>query len=238
MPTAVALIVAAGRGRRLGAPLPKQYLDLAGRPILARVLAAFDRAACIERLVLVLPAQDIVRCRDELIAPLGLQTPLVVTAGGDERQDSVRNGLAALDDLPGDAVVAIHDGVRPFLDPGLLSRCIDTAARCGSCIPVLPLVDTVKALDAAGRVVGSPDRGRLFAAQTPQVFCLALIREAHAAAAGGRSRYATDDAALVEALGRPVETTAGHRWNIKITTTEDLDLARALLAAGLWRDPA
>ena len=228
-----ALIVAAGRGVRMGASRAKQFLDLAGRPILAHVLAAFDRAVDIERMVLVLPASDRDECRDAIVAPLGLRTPVELVAGGPQRQDSVFIGLAALAALDDAEVVVIHDGVRPFVDADLLRRCIGTAVRCGSCIPVTAVSETVKTVDESGLVTGSVDRRRLHLAQTPQAFALGMIRTAHREARR-RGLSATDDAALVEAIGGRVQAIPGDRFNIKITTPEDLALARAILSAGLW----
>ena len=165
--------------------------------------------------------------------PLGLRKPLELVDGGSERQVSVYNGLMVLTSVGDDAVVAIHDGVRPFVSPDLIDRCVATARRHGSCVPAIPVTETVKRVDDGGGVVASADRRRLRLAQTPQAFKLGLIRRAHQSARSG-GLTATDDAALVEALGERVQTIAGHRFNIKITTPEDLDLARGILSAGMW----
>ena len=229
----VGLIVAAGRGARMGAGRPKQFLDLAGAPVLVHVLAVFDRAASIDRIVLVLPAWELDTCRQQIVAPLGLRTPVELVGGGAERQNSVYNGLAALATEADDEVVAIHDGVRPFIAADLIDLCIREARHHGSCIPVIPVTETVKRVDADGFVIESADRRGLRLAQTPQVFRLDLIRRAHEAARhGGLS--ATDDAALVESIGVRVQTIPGDRFNIKITTPEDLALARGILSAGVW----
>jgi 2-C-methyl-D-erythritol 4-phosphate cytidylyltransferase len=230
---AIALIVAAGRGVRMGADRPKQLLELAGIPILAHVVAAFERAASIERIVLSVPAGERERCRQAAVGRMGPRKPIALVDGGAERQASVYNGLMAMTEAGDDEVVAIHDGVRPFIDPDLIDRCV-AAARChGSCLPVVAVAETVKRVDDQGIVVASADRRRLRLAQTPQAFQLGLIRRAHQNARR-RRLSATDDAALVEALGERVPTIAGHRFNIKITTPEDLALAQGILAAGLW----
>ena len=233
----IALIVAAGRGRRMGADRAKQFLDLAGIPILGHVLVAFERAASIERIVLAVPRQDRDMCRQIVVAPLGLRKPVELVDGGAERQVSVCNGLAALASLSDDTVVAIHDGVRPFVSPDFIDRCVATARCCGSCVPAIPVTEAVKRVDTAGLVVESVDRRQLRLAQTPQAFRLGLIRLAHRSARDA-GLTATDDAALVEALGERVQTIAGHRLNIKITTPEDLTLSRGILCAGFWPPPS
>ncbi len=233
----IALIVAAGRGQRMGADRAKQFLDMAGAPILGHVLVAFERAPSIERIVLAVPRRDRDLCRQIVVAPLGLRTPVELVDGGAERQVSVYNGLAVLASLGDDTVVAIHDGVRPFVSPGFIDRCVATARTCGSCVPVIPVTEAVKRVDGAGLVVESMDRRRLYLAQTPQTFRLGLIRLAHHSAREA-GLTATDDAALVEALGERVQTIPGHRLNIKITTPEDLALARGILGAGFWPPPS
>ncbi len=217
----------------MGAAVPKQYLELAGRPILAHALAAFDRADKVGRIVLVVPATDFDDVRRQILVPLRLHTPIHVAAGGPERGISVANGLECLGDLDDASVVLIHDGVRPFVDAALIDRLVEAAAQCDACIPVVPVNETVKRVDEQGRIAATVDRGCLRLAQTPQAFALGVIRRAHRAARScGLS--ATDDAALVEAAGGQVRTIAGSRFNLKITTAEDLALARAILAAGLW----
>jgi 2-C-methyl-D-erythritol 4-phosphate cytidylyltransferase len=233
IPSAAAVIVAAGSGKRMGTDVAKQYLELAGRPVLAHVVEVFDAAPEIGRIVLVLPEADIPACRERIIAPLGLRTPIDLAVGGPERQASVANGLECLASLGDQTVVLIHDGVRPFVDAALIRRLIRTATRSGACIPAIPLTETVKRVDREGMIVGSPDRGALRLAQTPQAFTLGVIRSAHRAAHHSKLA-ATDDAALVEAVGLRVQTIAGSRFNLKITVPEDLALAHAILTAGLW----
>lgn len=228
----MAVIVAGGRGHRMGSALAKQYLELAGRPILAHTLAAFEAVEEIGRIVLVLPTADVEKDGQRIFAQGEPRVPVTVVAGGAERQDSVKNGIRALADLEDEAVVLIHDGVRPLVPPELIQRLIRAAVRWGACIPVMPVTETVKRVDRREVIVASPDRTSLRLAQTPQAFRLGIFRQALLAAKASGLR-ATDDATLVEAAGGPVHTIAGSRFNLKITTPEDLALAEAMLAAGL-----
>lgn len=218
-----AVIVAGGKGRRMGGDTPKQYLPLAGRPILAHTLAAFDACPDIHRIVLAVPAADVDYCRHEIAGPLQLRCPVTVTAGGAERQESVYNGLTALEG--GIRVVAIHDGVRPFASPDLISAVIREADHTGAAIAAMPAVDTLKIAGPAGRIASTLDRDRVWLAQTPQAFQWDLIWNAHEAARRD-GILGTDDAALAERLGHPVALVTGERFNLKITLPEDLILAK------------
>ncbi|HDI59833.1 MAG TPA: 2-C-methyl-D-erythritol 4-phosphate cytidylyltransferase [Desulfobacteraceae bacterium] len=232
-PVVAAVIAAGGRGTRMGAAVAKQYLELDGRPILAHTLAAFQAVEEIGRILLVLPPADVEAGGGRRIfAEIGGRIPVTLVAGGAERQASVENGIRALADLGDEAVVLIHDGVRPFAFPGLIRRLIRGAVQWGACIPVMPVTETVKRVDARDVIVGSPARESLRLAQTPQAFRLGLFRQALQAAKTSGLR-ATDDAALVETAGGQVHCIEGSRFNLKVTTSEDLALASAILAAGL-----
>jgi 2-C-methyl-D-erythritol 4-phosphate cytidylyltransferase len=222
-----AIIVAAGQGIRMGAPVRKQYLSLDGSPILSHTLRVFDRSPDIHHIYLVVPEGDMAFCRQSVLPPAALQKPLTLVPGGEARQDSVWNGLMAVGDL--DGVVAIHDGVRPFVTQDQLAACIRDAIRHGACILGIPATDTLKTVSADGIISGTLDRKNIWLAQTPQVFQYDLIRKAHE-----RARKAgmtgTDDAMLLEkTLGTRINILPGSRNNIKITTPEDLFLAQALL---------
>jgi len=221
------LIPAAGMGARMGAAVNKQYLLLDERPILAHTLAVFDRHPRVDHIFVISPSSEIDYCRTEVIDRYGFGKVRELVAGGAERQESVRNGLDACR-TDEDDVVLVHDGVRPFLPAALVGRAVDAAGRHGACAVGVPVKDTVKEVDG-GMITGTPDRQRLWLAQTPQAFRFGLIREAHARALREDFR-GTDDASLVERLGRPVAMLEGSYRNIKITTPEDLVLARALLA--------
>lgn len=221
-----ALIVAAGQGRRMGSTLPKQYLALGGRPILTHTLQAFDACALVERIVLVVPGNEMDFCCREILTAADLRAMPLLVAGGARRQESVFNGLAAIPENEG--IVLIHDGVRPLVSGALIRACIHGAQRWDACIPVLAVTDTLKRVDAGGRIQDTLARDSLRLAQTPQAFRLSLIKEAHRL---GRQEgvQATDDAALVERMGVAVHTVAGEIANIKITAPMDLRRAEAYL---------
>jgi len=222
-----AVIVGAGRGLRMHSAVPKQYLLLDGKPVLAHTLQAFDACDSIRRIHLVVPAADIHRCRRDILAAISFQKPILLTAGGRRRQDSVRNGIRSIRRPP--RAVVVHDGVRPFVRPDQISACVAAALEDGACILGLPVADTLKTVGPGGIVDKTVDRRRIWTAQTPQAFVWPVIWEAHEAAA--RDGYeGTDDASLVERLGKKVRVIGGSRMNIKITTTEDLWMARALTA--------
>ncbi len=225
---AYALIVAAGTGTRLPGTQRKQYRPLAGVPVLTRSLQAME--ACrglFEGIVLVVCAADIDYCRDRIVAPAGVRTPVRLVAGGQRRQDSVYNGLCAI--ASAEAVVAIHDGARPLVPPAVVRACVEAARRHGAAVAGLPLWDTVKRCGPDGVIEATLPREGIWLAQTPQAFRIGLIRRGHEQAR--REGFCgTDDAALVERLGIPVHLVPGSPRNIKITTPEDLRLAEALAA--------
>lgn len=232
--TVAAIIVAAGRGLRAGGELPKQYQSLAGEPILARTLRPFLEHPAVSRIHVVIGERDaglyaevISGLPQALIARLG--QPVI---GGDTRQASVRNGLSALEDDAPD-IVLVHDAARPFLRPGLISDAITAAQAHGAAIPGFAVTDTIKQVDADGRIRATPPRGSLRAVQTPQGFHFALLAQAHRHALDGGVTDATDDATLVEALGRTVTVFDGDRLNLKITTAADLVEAERRLSVPL-----
>jgi 2-C-methyl-D-erythritol 4-phosphate cytidylyltransferase len=225
-----AIIVAAGSGRRMGKTEPKQYLELAGRPIVWHTLVPFLTVSAITRICLVIPKRDHDRCRRHLLDPLdpGQRDRVQLVSGGRERHDSVYNGLQAVTDKKG--VVLVHDGVRPFVTHDQILACIRTAARKGACLLALPVVDTLKRATGDRRVEQTISRDHVWRAQTPQAFRYDLLLRAHERARSAGAG-ATDDAHLVEALGAPVQILPGSRRNIKITTPEDLALAELLMGA-------
>lgn len=221
-----ALVLAAGRGERLGAEVPKGFVPLAGAALLVRSLRALAAAPCIDLLQPVLPADAGARWRAlaaELAGLGGLREPV---AGGAERQDSVAAGLAA---LPPEAEwVAVHDAARCLVRPADVERVVAAARESGAALLAVPVRDTIKRV-RGGAVVETPPRAECWAAQTPQVFRTELLREALAKAAAAGFR-ATDDASLVERLGVPVRVVEGDPGNVKITTPADLRAAEARLA--------
>ncbi len=224
-----AVIVAGGKGLRLRGTVKKQYRLLAGLPVLAHTLLAFDRCIEVEKIFLVVPPGDITDCQEELLPGVApLTTPVQWVAGGLRRQDSVYHGLLACENQA--AIVLIHDGVRPLISPRIMLDAIEGARAHGACIPAVPASETLKQGDENGWIQTTLARERIWLAQTPQTFAYDIIRQAHEAARL-QGIAATDDALLVERLGKPVRIIPGSRLNIKITTPEDLILAEALLKA-------
>ncbi len=208
----------------------KQYLKLDKIPVLTRTITAFESHGKINDIILVLPGDDRDFCRDSILAPYGFNTPIHLVDGGTTRQDSVFNGLRKAGQLSptlNKTIVLIHDGVRPFVDKSLMDDCIAKAVKSGGCIPVIKITDTVKKV-IGQRIAKTLDRELLFAAQTPQVFRLDLVLSAFINARN-TSFCGTDDASILEHAGLPVSVTTGSLANIKLTTPEDLDLARYLL---------
>jgi 2-C-methyl-D-erythritol 4-phosphate cytidylyltransferase len=208
----------------MGSALRKQYLCLNGRPMLAHTLTAFDQCPRIDHIVVVVPEDELFFCRQEIMAPLRVSTPVVLTAGGRRRQDSVYNGLEALNQ---EGVVLVHDGVRPLISRTLIESCIEGVLRWDACVPVITVNDTLKKIDRQGFIEKTVSREGLTMAQTPQGFRISLIKRAHHLAR--RNGWeATDDASLVERSGVAVHTIPGSPLNIKITTTVDLRWAEAM----------
>jgi 2-C-methyl-D-erythritol 4-phosphate cytidylyltransferase len=223
----VVLIPAAGMGRRMGAAVNKQYLPLDDRPILAHTIALFDNHPRVDRIHVIIPAAEMAQCRAEVLEPCDFRKVDELIAGGAERQDSVRNGLLACG-AETDDIVLIHDGVRPLLPAILVDQVIDRVVAEGACVVGVPVKDTIKQVQGS-RITGTPDRRLLWQAQTPQAFRFGQILRAHEQAVED-GFCGSDDASLVERLGLPVSIVEGSYRNIKITTPEDLLLARAFLA--------
>lgn len=222
----VAVVVAAGKGERMGASIGKQFVLLSGRPILAHTLDIFDKAHVIDEIVLVLSRDDQTYFKENVLTGLTLNTPLTTVAGGASRQASVYNGLARIS--ADTDVVAIHDGVRPLVTNRLIDETVNTAKKNGAAIPSLPVTDTIKRINRKGVIEKTIARSKLHTAQTPQAFQLSVIKKAHIQAR--ENGYAgTDDAQLVEEVGLPVAVVQGSPDNIKITTPRDLFLAEAII---------
>ncbi|MBW2121035.1 MAG: 2-C-methyl-D-erythritol 4-phosphate cytidylyltransferase [Deltaproteobacteria bacterium] len=224
-----ALIVAAGEGCRMGTPRPKPFVLLKDVPILAYALHPFEICSRIQSLYPVLRQQDLPSWQGEILDRFPFRKTRQPVVGGPSRQDSVRLGLEAItEDID---TVLIHDGARPFVDGSLLDQLLDTMEGVQAAVLAVPARDTMKVVSPSGRVLETPDRKGLWHIQTPQAFDFSVILEAHQRAAAD-GIVATDDAALVERLGVPVTVVEGSYRNIKITTPEDLIMARALLENG------
>lgn len=213
---AYAIIVAGGKGLRMGGDIPKQFLPIDGKPILMHTIEAFRKALDDVRIVLVLPAEQHdywqKLCRD-----YGFDSPELIAKGGETRFHSVKNGLALLPEGV-EAVVGVHDGVRPFVSKETILRCYSAAAEGKAVVPVVPVVETLRQILSDGKSVTRPrDEYRLV--QTPQVFPLDLLQKAYGQP---YSEAFTDDASVVEAFGKEITMVEGNRENIKITTPSDL----------------
>jgi len=215
----VAVVPAGGSGRRMGLRRPKQFLTLGGSPLIVRTLRALGRA--VDGIVVTAPAGSVEATR-RLLARHRVPGVLAVVEGGDERQDSVRHGLAALP--AGARWVVVHDAVRPFIDPDLVARVLSAARAHGAATCGVPVRDTVKRVRET-LVDSTLDRDGLWLTQTPQAFRRELLCEAHDKARRDGYR-GTDDAVLVERLGERVAMVAGSPSNLKITTPDDLRAAR------------
>lgn len=222
------IIMAAGSGTRMGAGRPKQFLELEGKAILQKTIEVFLNACPGISVITVLP-QDFIGYWREYCLENNFVCPQILVPGGITRFHSVRN---ALDRVPEGALVAVHDGVRPLLSEGLVRDMFEKAEGVPALIPVTPCVDTMKVLESKdGELVTVPgakaDRSVLYGAQTPQIFHSEILKEAYAMP---YDTSFTDDASVVEKYGKSLSYVVGERLNIKITTQDDLLLARAILS--------
>jgi len=222
----VAIIPAAGRGKRMGGEIPKTSLSLGGVPLLWHTLQKFEACSRVDEVLPLVPPEELSFWTDEIARSSGFKKIQRVLAGGAERQDSVFLGLKA---IAGNADwVVIHDGARPFVPPELIERALSETRRWKAVVAALPAGETIKEVSPEKEVLRSVDRGPLWIIQTPQAFAYNVIFGAHEKARAERFG-GTDDASLVERLGFPVRVIEGSRLNFKITTPEDLTLGEALL---------
>lgn len=222
----VAIIPAGGAGKRLKAHIAKQFLMLDSLPLLVHALKVFQESARIDEIIIALPSDEIVSVRQELIEKYGLTKVTDVVAGGHERQDSVKNCLFA---IKGDCdVVVVHDAVRPFVTEELISRVIDAAGDAGAASIGVRAKDTIKETKEDSTVLATIPRQNIWLTQTPQAFKFELLKEAYTAAYDEKF-YGTDDASLVERMGKKVKMVEGSYENIKITTKEDMLIADAVM---------
>ncbi len=219
-----AIIAAAGFGRRMKADRPKQLLALNGIPIIIHTIRKFDISRVIDYIIVTAPRESVIEV-SELIKSAEFQKPVIVVEGGERRQDSVASGLNHLQ--PGTDIVAVHDGVRPFVSTDDIENAVRQAERTGAAVLAVPIVDTVKQVEKD--VIDSTlTREHLVLAQTPQVFRTEILKQAFDRATKDEY-YGTDESSLVERLGHPVAIVRGSERNIKITRPSDLSLARAFL---------
>lgn len=217
------IVTAAGSSRRMGGT-NKLLLPLQGKPLLVHTLSYFEKHPLVKGVVVSAPSEQ----REVYLALVrehGLNKVSAVVLGGAERQDSIRNALAALT-CGVDEAVAIHDGARPCLSGDLLERLLAGLAEAQGCLPMVAVKDTIKRVDDQGRVLETLVRSELFAAQTPQVFRYAAIVEAHKRA-HAEGYLGTDDCSLIEHYGGTIRAVAGDYRNLKVTTPEDLEMVGA-----------
>ncbi|GGO08505.1 2-C-methyl-D-erythritol 4-phosphate cytidylyltransferase [Saccharibacillus kuerlensis] len=218
-----AIVVAAGRGSRMGTKESKQFLELGGRPLFLRAIEAFGRFDATAEIIVVTGEADVERCR-RYIEQAGCLRVKTVVAGGTERQHSVYQGLKQASS----PWVMVHDGVRPFIRVEDIESCYGEMLRTGAAVLAVPVKDTIKTVGGDGMIVDTPNRSLLWAIQTPQGFRTEELLRAHEQAAG-EGFVGTDDSMLIERLGVTVSVARGDYTNIKITTPEDLDYAEFLI---------
>ncbi len=229
--TVVAVVPAAGSGERLAAGIPKAFCEIDGRTLLERAVAGLLESSVVDHVVVAVPVDRIDQAKQLIAEQTGAKTTIV--AGGADRAESVSLALSAVSAATGSSApefVLVHDAARALTPPGLIVRVVD-ALRAGhaAVVPALPLHDTIKAVDANGVVLGTPERAGLRAVQTPQGFATDLLLHAYRAYRGGGTADFTDDASLVEHIGGQVQVVDGDPLAFKITTQLDLLLAEAIV---------
>ena len=220
-----AVVPAGGTGTRMGGTVPKQFLELNGKPILYYTLKTLQDCGIISELILVVPEKEYDNACTDWLGKPEIVTKVVV--GGEKRQDSVYNGFCELS--PQTEIVLVHDGVRPFLSHQMIQESVDAAREYGAAITAIPVNDTIKKVDDSGLVSKTVDREGLWRVQTPQVFRYELLEEAFKKA-NSEKFYGTDEGTLIEHLGKPVKVVEGSEQNIKITRPEDLRLSEIFIS--------
>ena len=220
-----AVVPAGGTGTRMGGTVPKQFLELNGKPILYYTLKTLQDCGIISELILVVPEKEYDNACTDWLGKPEIVTKVVV--GGEKRQDSVYNGFCELS--PQTEIVLVHDGVRPFLSHQMIQESVDAAREYGAAITAIPVNDTIKKVDDSGLVSQTVDREGLWRVQTPQVFRYELLQEAFKKA-NSEKFYGTDEGTLIEHLGKPVKVVEGSEQNIKITRPEDLRLSEIFIS--------
>lgn len=231
MKNIVAIVLAAGSGSRMKSDIPKQYMLLKEKPVIFYSLKAFEESP-VSSIVLVTGEADVEFCKKEIVDRYHFKKIKKVVAGGKERYESVQKGLEAAGECD---YVMIHDGARPLLSQDLIASCIACVTEHEACVAAVPVKDTIKVVDSLQYAVSTPDRSTLWAMQTPQCFTASLLRESYEKILmmqknGMEIPSITDDAMVVEfASGRPVKLLQGDYRNIKITTPEDMLVAKVFL---------
>lgn len=232
-----AIVLLAGQGKRIGASVQKQYIELNGKPVIYYTLKAFQESEVIDDIVLVVGKGQIPYVSDEIVRKYHFTKVDAIVEGGKERYDSVWQGLKVIADREEGLVAAgqggyvfIHDGARLFVNEDILKRGYETVDEFGACVAGMPSKDTVKLIDDNGFAVNTPERKYVWVVQTPQIFKTSLIIEAYSRLMREECINVTDDAMVVEqVMGMPVKLFEGSYENIKITTPDDLEIAEAFL---------
>jgi len=231
---AAVIITAGGLGKRFvgeGAELlPKQFIPLSTKPLIVYSIRSFERSKFISEIILVVPDKWVEYTEAEIVDKFNIKKVSKVIAGGAERQESVRNGFSTLSTKP--EIVAVHDGVRPFVTLDIIDEVITEAANSGGAIAAIPATDTIKQSSPEHIIENTVPRNKIWFAQTPQAFKYEILKEAFEKASED-GYLGTDEAELVERLGREVKLVLGSKNNIKITTPEDIKLAELILASGI-----
>lgn len=234
-----AIVLSAGQGKRMGTSVQKQYIELQGKPIIYHTLSVFQKSEIIDDIILVVGKDQLKYVQEEIVRKYHFTKVKTVVEGGHERYASVWQGLKAREydkyyENIQDGYVFIHDGARPFVDEEMLERAYDTVRKYKACVAGVPSKDTIKLINEEQFAVTTPEREYVWAVQTPQVFEKTLIFEAYARLMEEECVHVTDDAMVVEQMMRlPVKLFEGSYENIKITTPEDLDIARIFLSKKL-----
>ena len=234
-----AIVLSAGQGKRMGASVQKQYIELQGKPIIYYTLSVFQKSDIIDDIILVVGKGQINYVQEEIVQKYHFTKVKTIVEGGHERYASVWQGLKAREydkyyENIQDGYVFIHDGARPFVDEEMLERAYDTVRKYKACVAGMPSKDTIKLINEEQFAVTTPERKYVWSVQTPQVFEKTLIFEAYARLMEEECVHVTDDAMVVEQMMHlPVKLFEGSYENIKITTPEDLDIARIFLSKKL-----
>lgn len=221
-----AVIVAGGKGSRMGSSMNKQYLGLNGKAVLAHTIDQFERCHQIDEIIVVVGEGEVDYCTRQIWKKYGFLKIKSIVPGGKMRQDSVYNGLLGVS--PKTEIVVIHDGARPLIKEAQIKASIEGAIEVGACVVGVPVKDTIKVCNQNQFIIQTPSRDTLWAVQTPQTFQYQKILKAYKEA-NVNDLQVTDDAMMVEALGYPVKMIHGRYDNIKITTPEDLVIAQGMM---------
>ena len=220
------IVAAAGMSNRMGSSINKQFIAIDNKPILAHTLENFEKCKLVDEIIVVSKEGEVDYCKKEIVKKYGFRKVTNIVRGGKERQDSIYNGILALNEKA--EIVLTHDGARPFVRIESIEEGIKGVVKYGACVVGVPVKDTVKVIDPENVVHHTPKRSLLWAAQTPQCFWSHLLKKGYEMAAD-EGIIGTDDSSLVEKIGQPIKMIMGSYDNIKITTPEDLIVADSLL---------